>query len=390
MSARLLHKPRPWQIALLVTTLALGWQRLIVAGYFEGHWSALFVTGDRAPQAPAVQAEGTYVLKNSDGYDGQFYHAIAHDPLDLHGTEGFLDAPSIRYPRILLPALSFALGPILGIDRAYRLLELAFLYLGVCCTAAWAGTRGQSALWGAAFVLIPGVFISLERELADLPLCALLAAALLLKEQGRDKLCWLALAAAGLTREMGLVAIAGFALLPFLRNPRQLSRPAGWLAAMLPGLLWTAYVLLRIPHKASPLKAAVPLLPILNQVVHFRIYPFGGASNFILNLLDLMALAGLLLSMALGLRNARQDIAASVALALALFGIAMSAAGMIQYEDAYSFARQASPLLTVQLLEALADGGRIRLLPLCLMLPRSLVPVASMTFRAALQLARGL
>ena len=38
----------------------------------------------------------------NDGYDGQLYHAIAHGPLDLAGTDRFIDAPYIRYSRILL------------------------------------------------------------------------------------------------------------------------------------------------------------------------------------------------------------------------------------------------------------------------------------------------
>lgn len=372
-----------------MTAAAVAWQALIVYSYFGGHWSALFVTGERAPQAPAIQAEATYVLPASDGYDGQFYHAMAHDPLDLQGTDRFLDSPTIRYPRILLPALSFALGQFMGIDQAYRTLEIAFLYLGVYCISAWAARRGKVPLWGASFILIPGVFISLERQLADLPLCALLAAALLSREQGRDKLCWLTLAAAGLTREMGLVAIAGFALAPLLVTPRRITQACVWLAAALPGLAWSAYVFLRIPHKPTPLDATLPLLPILTQAIQFRAYPFGSATNFILNALDLVALAGLVWSLILGLLSLKRDAASAVALALAIFGIAASATGMIQYEDSYSFARQASPLLTVQLLQSLSTAGlagRIRLLPLALMLPRSLVPIASMTFRAVLRL----
>ncbi len=382
-------------MALLATALALAWQVLIVYGFFDGHWSALFVTGDRAPQSPAVEAESTYVLRMSDGYDGQFYHAIAHDPLDLDGTDRFLDSPAIRYPRILLPALSFALGQFVGVDRAYHTLELLFLYLGVYCAGVWAAGRGISAYWGAIFVLVPGVFISLERQLVDLALCALLAAALLCHAQGRQKLCWLSLGAAGLTREMGLVAIAGFAFALVIKRPRQFTRAIGWCSAALPGLLWIVYVILWIPHQAAPISVALPLAPILSAAMHFHAYPFGSASNLILNALDLAALAGLLLSLvlglsALGLRGATRDTPACAGLALAIFGIAVSATGMIQYDDAYSFARQMSPLLTVQLFQAIAGSDRIRLLPLAIMLPRCLVPGASMTFRAVLHLLHGL
>ena len=146
----------PWQTALVVTALTLAWQALVVHGYFHGHWSALFFTGDRFTQSQPVRAESTYVLPRSDGYDGQFYHAIAHDPLDLGGADRFIDAPHIRYSRILLPALSYALGGgrLLWIDRVYRGLELMFLFLGVYCASSWAKDRNRSAWWGAAFVLL--------------------------------------------------------------------------------------------------------------------------------------------------------------------------------------------------------------------------------------------
>src|ERR1051325_6140340 len=97
---------RPWQAGLAGAAIALGWQWLVVAGYFHGQWSALFVTGDRFEQSPQGRAERTYVLSGSFGYDGQLYHTIAHDPLDLHYTQEFLDAPQARYSRILIPGLS--------------------------------------------------------------------------------------------------------------------------------------------------------------------------------------------------------------------------------------------------------------------------------------------
>jgi hypothetical protein len=384
----------PWAVALLVTALALGWQWLIVEGYFAGQWSALFVAGDRMPQAPAAVAESTYLFPHSFGYDGQFYHAMAHDPLDLRGTDRYLDAPHIRYPRILLPALSYALGRLIGVDRAYRTLELMFLFLGVCCTGAWATGRGKSAWWAALFVLVPGVFISLERQLVDLPLCALLTAAILSLDRAIDRSCdklgWLALACMGLVREMGLVAIAGFALAD--ARERRFARAAAWLTAALPGVLWTAYVILHIPQKSTAVTTHIPILPILAALTHFRLYPFGAGLTLVLNVLDVVALAGLVLSYALGLtfglRDKGKAIVSSTGLVLALFGIVASGAGIVDYDEAYSFARQAGPLLTVQLFQAIDTGSMILLLPLAMILPRSLALDASLSWRAVLGLLR--
>ncbi len=391
LAGRLRH-PAPWQVALVITALALAWQWLIVRGYFEGHWSALFMAGDEVIQSPAASAESIYLLRHSTGYDGEIYHTMAHDPLDLHGTDRYVGSPHIRYPRILLPALSYALGALLGVDRAYRTLELLFLFLGVLCTGAWGAARGKSAWWGAVFALVPGAFISLERQLVDLPLCGLLAAAFLCLDRGRYKLCWLMLACAGLTREMGLVAIAGFALAALLE--KRIGRAAMWLSSAAPSILWTASVFLRMPPGLPTPPPTAPILPILKAAVHFRAYPFAPASTLILDAMDVLALAGLCIGIVVGLivfglRHGIKGELACTGLCLALFGIAASGSGIVDYTDAYSFGRQASPLLLVQLFQAIDAGTVTLLLPLAMMLPRCLVPGASMTWRAALNLLRG-
>ena len=61
---------------------------------------------------PALAPENIYRFPNSDGYDGQAYHLVAHDPLALHGILTATADASLRYRRILLPALAYlvALG----------------------------------------------------------------------------------------------------------------------------------------------------------------------------------------------------------------------------------------------------------------------------------------
>ena len=46
----------------------------------------------------------------SRGFDGQFYHYMAHDPLLTHGMAGAVDLPRLRYGRILVPALAYAVA----------------------------------------------------------------------------------------------------------------------------------------------------------------------------------------------------------------------------------------------------------------------------------------
>lgn len=377
-------RARPWQVAVLCTALAFAWEWLVVSQYFHGQWSALFCTGDRFTQSPAVKAESTYLFANSYGYDGQLYHAIAHDPLDLQGTERFIDAPHLRYSRILIPAFSYLLG--LGrpfwVDRAFRTLELLFLFLGVLCVSRYAECREQRVWWGAAFLLLPGVFISLERNLTDLPLCALIVAAILAEERGNRNWCWLALAAAGLDREMGLVAIAGFMLASASR--RRFREAAIWGAAAIPTVAWYSYVMLHVPQpQVVRFNLSYPLASVVAALQHLQKYPLSPTVIHILHVLDVIAIAGALLGFAWGLRlwmRVKDNVAAQ-AVAFALFGVIASP--ILDYTDVYSFARQNSPLFLALLLYTVQTGERKLLWPLALVLPRSALLDTRMTLLAA-------
>src|SRR2546422_8551934 len=104
------RKPRvslAW--ALLAVALLTLWQFLTVHYNRHDNWTALFCTGAKA-QVPPQLAPATYRFANSVGYDGQMYRYVAHDPLARLGLKEYIDAPRLRYRRILIPALAFALA----------------------------------------------------------------------------------------------------------------------------------------------------------------------------------------------------------------------------------------------------------------------------------------
>src|SRR5205807_1962513 len=71
--------------AFLAVVLSFGCQALTVRYNFHGDWSALFYAGAIRPLPPAVEREHSYQIPNSYGWDGQFYHFVAHDPLLRNG-----------------------------------------------------------------------------------------------------------------------------------------------------------------------------------------------------------------------------------------------------------------------------------------------------------------
>src|SRR5205807_7033853 len=72
---------------------------------FHGDVSALVCLGERWSQDPCYDAVSTTLPK--DGYDGQFYFAIAQAPFQRHDTG--IDFAPMRQSRILFPVLSWAL-----------------------------------------------------------------------------------------------------------------------------------------------------------------------------------------------------------------------------------------------------------------------------------------
>ena len=73
--------------------------------------SSFVVAGDRYSD-PSRVPQSLTVLKDSAGFDGQFYYRLALNPFTSQPTEfGItLDAPPLRHQRILYPLLSSVLS----------------------------------------------------------------------------------------------------------------------------------------------------------------------------------------------------------------------------------------------------------------------------------------
>jgi hypothetical protein len=224
---------------------------------------------------------------------------------------------------------------------------------------------------------------SLERQLTELPACALLAAALLAVERGRRRWAWLALAAASLNRETGTVVIAGFVLrAAWDRNWKDAGR---WLLAAFPAAAWSAYVWMSLPAAGSEnLRLTNGFTPLFSALWKPHNYHYAGLATPLLQFLDMLALMAALCTMVWGLLaclRSRNHLTA-VALALALFGLLVSPADA--YLDVFAYARYRSPLLLLQLLQASRSREPALLVPLAAMLPRALIPGASLTLRSLL------
>ena len=219
------------------------WQFLTVHYNYGGNWTALFRIRPGMPVPDFLKSERLYTFPGTEGYDGQVYHLIAHDPWMRRGSgDAITDAP-FRYQRILVPALAWmlALGQDRSIDRAYVAVVLGFAFLGVYWLAFIATRVGRSPTWGLAFAVAPATIVSIDRMTVDIALAALTVG--FAYYAGRTHFSWKILAiltCAVLTRETALPIVAGYSL--YLLTRRRFLEALGAAATVLPAAAWFLYL----------------------------------------------------------------------------------------------------------------------------------------------------
>jgi hypothetical protein len=191
--------------------IALGWA-LIIAVAAKGDVRSLLILGTAFSRPPALA--GAPELRG-DGYDGQFFAALATDPLLLNpDTARYLDGPFYRAGRIGLPLAAWLLAG--GNERAavlvYQLLCWAGALLGVWVAARWLEEEGTSPLWALPLGLSAGVVASVLRSLPDAAAASLVLLALWLRKRESRPAAVAVLAFACLVRETSLIAAAALAM----------------------------------------------------------------------------------------------------------------------------------------------------------------------------------
>jgi hypothetical protein len=296
-----------------------------------------------------------------NGYDGQFYYAIAQAPWRTHQGE-LIDAPAARHLRILYPALCWLFS---GGDPAllfWVMPGVNVLVVGVLAGlgAVLAQKHGRSAWWGLSLPLALNVLLPLLHNLTD-PLSALMVCGMLVcwrLHSGPVPLALCALAAL-CCREQNLVVLGIIAAAALWRRDRGAvigltSAMLVWLAWV--GVVWTAYG--QKPFLDSAGNFDAPLAGMLYRWQH----P-GGNEHFSRRLSIFLVAAMLHLYVLLGLaaywlcrpisRTLRLVLLAGVGLAVA--------AGPAIYGDFWSYTRVFVWIPVVLWLLALQTGSRWQL-----------------------------
>lgn len=350
--------------------VAAAWLAVNIFGAYDGDWSGLFYTGAAATLPSDLEAH-TRRVDDATGYDGQFYHLLAHDPLAQSGSIGHFDNLSLRWRRIGVPALAWTLaaGNDAVIDYLFVAIQLAFVFLGTYWLARFAERQTRDAAWGLAFLLIPAVLVSLDRMTIDLPLAALTVAFALYAGSPQRAPLYAVLATAPLVRETGIILTAGwFAHSALRRDWRAMVCSA---LTALPTLCWWGYVRSQTSADGTNWYGVYPLSGIIERtIVGSGIPPL---SNWLQTAatLEEVANAGMWLAFALAGYLAWKRSTGYLELTAILFALFASMLGRLDiWTSAYAAGRTMTPLLLMLGLLALSGRSWVFAAPLLLMLPR--------------------
>lgn len=372
-------------VGLLCAALAFVWQALAVRHIYGGNWRGLFCIGERQKLPVELLGEKLYTFPESYGYDGQFYHYIAHDPLARSKLPEFIDAPRMRYGRILIPAAAWLLaaGQAGWIDGAYFAVVLFFILLGGLSTACFTVRQGKSALWGMLFLLTPAALVSMDRMTIDVSLLAICAAAVAFFPMRRQWGEWLILAAAPLARETGLALTAAYVSWSLAR--RDWRRAWGGVLSVLPFAAWSLYLNSQLGSMGFDWRKAAPFHDLAGVVLHPYLYPWSAAVNALVIGADWLALAGVLFAVTLALRGPIGNVRSILSSAIVWFGLLGFVLAAVGHRDIwihlYGYGRVLSPLLLLLALRAVAEGTKTGFAPLVVTLLTCGLHFASNAYR---------
>ncbi|MGE5648026.1 MAG: hypothetical protein ACM336_19795 [Acidobacteriota bacterium] len=366
----------------IATLLVTMWYALAANFLYGGNWTGLYCNGAETAFPQDIVREGLFQGPSKGGYDGQFYHLIAHDPLLQTDYSRYMFLPRIRYQRILIPGLAWlaAFGHPRLIDPMFVAVMVGFLALGVWWCARLCGEIGRNPYFGLLFLLLPGALITLDRFNVDIPLCAFAAGfAYYWRKRATGPLIAIA-AAAPLARETGFVfplALAAY----FLAEKRWRPLLAAC-AAALPALIWFAFVAQRTPHEEITVwRDTFPLGWAFHALAHPQAYPGPGWISGVATTLDRAALVGTLLCLVLAARPGRDGWKSPVYFLNALFACAAAAIATVSsldtWQDVFGYGRYVSPLILLAALRTLETGGAAGFLPWIPMAARAGIPLAS-------------
>lgn len=200
------------------------------------------------------------VIREGDGYDGQFAYRLGLDPFTRErSAEGLtLDQPAYRHQRVLYPLLAWglALGRSFPLPYALLAINLSAIAGLAWCVARYAQAHSRSPLWGLAVVAFPPMLISLAHDLPELLAATCVVGAMLALQTRRPGLAGGLLVLGVLAHEHTLAAVLAVALVAWASRGKTHGRE--WLSWLPPLLVFIGWQMLLTQNWGeTPMRTAV-------------------------------------------------------------------------------------------------------------------------------------
>jgi hypothetical protein len=245
-----------------------------------------------------------------------------------------------------------------AVDAAYIAVVLFAIFMGVYWTSVYSVAQGCHYAWGLIFLATPAALTSIDRMLTDGLLTALFAGLLVYAGRNDARKIYVVVMLAALTRETGMLMVAGVAGAEFLHKRYR----RGWMFATagVPALLWYGFVSLHVTSGKESYLAEYLNFPgaaMIGRLLKVRQFT-DPVMHLVIPVLDLLSLLGLIASMALALywgwSSRPEAVAITIGLLVALALVAYNPAVLI---ESYAYSRPSSPLLLFVMLRAIAGGA---------------------------------
>jgi hypothetical protein len=363
---------RPALIAAIAVLAGAAWLILNIAFQYSGNVTGPFYTGAKRSLPPELAAGHTYRVNDDVGYDAQFYHLIAHDPLNRRGFVSYVDNIRLRWRRIGVPGLAalLAAGSQRGVDYVYIAIELVFVFLGTLWLSWYVQSQSLHPAWGLTFLLIPAVAVSVDRLTIDLPLAAICIGLALYADAPKPGWqVYAMLCAAPLIRETGMVLVAGWCVYRIVQRDVRGAVLGAVTAA--PALAWWFYVQANTAPDGTDWLSSYPFSGIINRTLQGT----GDATSTpwlrVASIFEDVALAGMWLALVLAFYLAWKWRWGFVEITAILFAAFEAALGRFDlWTSAYATGRTMAPLLILLALLAFRNRRVLFALPLVFFLPR--------------------
>jgi hypothetical protein len=174
-------------------------------------------------------------------YDGQFYWAVAVDPIALGDVHRIVDKPSYRYGHPLYGWLGwlFSAGRPRAVPAALAAIGLVSLFAAAAVAAALGVRCGRNG-WDGLFVALNlGLISSAAHDLAEPLAAALLLGAVFAYVGEKRASAWVCLALLPLAKEPLLLVLLGVVVWELAQRRRRAA--AQFATAAIPAFLWWTY-----------------------------------------------------------------------------------------------------------------------------------------------------